>query len=215
MTDDTAGHVDPEDIDVETCLAQLRDPAVLLADALHRIHRADAAQAEIDGLGVPITDADCDKGIALHDRQSHLMRTGEALAYIAKAAADMAHQERQATLRAIDDGLDQLDADMESRTVPPGDLTHDYKPQAVTGVRFTAELKGARLGIVAGRDWLYVSGYGYLDISHADQADRREGMRYELSGRVVSATPEYALCITDGGTSVILPRALITESADE
>lgn len=209
MTDTTGNpNIDPEGIDVETCLAQLRDPAILLAEALYRVHRADAAQAAADALGVPVTDADIDGGIALHDQREHLTRTADTLAYIAKAAADMAAQERQRVMTSIDDFLDDPEA---MRAAP----AHEYEPQAVNGVRFTVALtEGYRyLGVVAGREWVYLTGYGFADVTDFEQPTPEPG--FTVSGRVVSATPDHVLCVTDGGTSVTLPRALIVESADE
>ena len=160
MTDNP--NVDPEGIDVETCLAQLRD---------------------------------------------HLNETAATLAYIAKAAADIAAQDRPIPL----DDLDAAGTGL--RTTPPGDLIREYVPQAVNGVRFTADLVGHYSGIVGGRTWLHMGGYGFLDITDSTAPGNRNG--YWLTGRVVSATPDHALCITDGGRSVTLPRALITEGPDE
>lgn len=211
MTDTTGNpNVDPEGIDVETCLAQLRDPAVLLAEALYRVHRADAAQAAADALGVPVTDADIDRGIALHDQREHLTRTADTLAYVAKAAADMAHQERQGQVVFTAERLDAED-------LQPGPA-HEYSPQPVAGVRFAVNLtEGYRyLGVVAGREWVHLAGYGFVDVSDFEQVTVDQvGLTLTASGRVVSATPDHALCITDGGTPVALPRALIRESADE
>lgn len=197
MTDDTP-NVDPEGVDVETCLAQLRDPAVILAEALHRVHRADVLSEHM----------------TFNLQRDHLTETAATLAYIAKAAADMAHQERMTGGVFTAEQFDRLeDADMEDRTVPPGDLTRAYEPQAVNGVRFTADLQGQYMGVVGDRAWLYVAGHGFIDITDSTAPSDREGFFY--TGRIVSATPDHILGVTDYGKSVTLPRALIVESADE
>jgi hypothetical protein len=209
VTDTTHPDVNPEGIDVETCLQQLRDPAVILAEALYRVHQADAAQATIDALPMWLSAEAQTNADRLLGRQAHLADTADTLAYIAKAAADMAHQERQGQVVFTAEQL-------ESEDLQSGPA-HEYSPQPVVGVRFTATLTGYRyLGPVGGREWVYQPGYGFLDVSDSEQVSVDvHGLMYTMSGRVVSATPDHVLCITDGGTSVTLPRALIVESADE
>ncbi len=204
-------NVDPEGVDVETCLQQLRDPAVILAEALYRVHRADAAQAEIEALSVPICDADVSAGQAVIARHEHLTRTADALAYIAKSAADMAAQGRQAQPMTDADA-----ADMDLRAVPPNDLTREYEPQAVNGVRFDAKFTGYYMGAAGGNLWAFVAGF-FVAVGAFTEGCPAVGDRHSFrtSGRVVSITPNQALCITDGGVAITLPRVLIVESADE
>jgi hypothetical protein len=212
MTDIKIEHTDgDEGVDVETCLQQLRDPAVLLAEALYRVHQADAAQAHLDQLGTYLTDAQQAEAERLVARQDHHTRTADSLAYIAKTATDMAAQERQAHAQVFTaEQFDRLDAESGP--------AREYEPQAVNGVRFTAEISGRWLGYVGGRDWIYVFGYGYVDVSMATGVtvpNTDNAVTAVFAGVVKSATPDDALCVTDGGVAVVLPRGLVTESPDE
>jgi hypothetical protein len=95
-----------------------------------------------------------------------------------------------------------------------------YTPQAVQGVRFTATLSdpedGAYVGWVAGRRWLYVDCYGFVDISEASETVDDSGMsHYTLAGRIVSQTPGYMLGITDGGVGVTVPRKVVQETPED
>lgn len=186
--------------DVETLMEQLRDPAVLLANALGRIHEADAAQAEIDGMG---------GGAAM--RRDHFAETAAALTTIARVAAELADRERAAHHGGIVDARDEEYQAMLARV-----RGAEMVPRAVNGVKFAADLTGHHVGVVAGREWLHVPGRGFIDVTHA-QADGGtvDGARFQLTGRVVSATPDHILGITDGGTSVTLPWTLVVESPDE
>jgi hypothetical protein len=199
MTDPTT--TDP---DVEAAFTQLRDPGTLLAEALVRVRRADEH----------MRDAPSDT-THLVDRARHEIDASAALSTIVDTVIRLAADERAITMRAVDEFLD----DPEDRTVPPRDLVREavYQPLALNGVRFTADLRGHYMGIVAGLAWLHVSGHGFIDITDARQYDGPPGgPGFMLRGRVVSATPDHVLCIPDGsGTSVTLPRALIVESPDE
>ncbi len=188
-----------ESPDVETLMQQLRDPVTLLANALGRIHEADA-----------LTGA----GAFLHngDRAVYLCSTADTLAYIANAAADLAEAEQR---RAPAEPIRFDEADMQDPAWSAIKAAVNA-PLPISGVRFTADLRGFTMGTVAGREWLYAHGHGFIDISEAEEMYGPEGTApYQITGRVVSATPDHALCITDGGASVTLPRALIVESPDE
>lgn len=183
--------------DAETLMEQLRDPATLLANALRRIHEADALVGDPD---------ECDPG-DLDFMAVYKIGSAFVLGHIAKAASDLAEVEQRHTLQVVGNSLDAED-------FRPGPA-HEYEPQAVSGVRFTADLTGHYVGLVNGQEWLHVPGVGFLVITAAEECTDGRRVSYRMTGRVVSATTDHVLCITDGGTSVTLPRALIMESPDE
>lgn len=185
---------------VEEVAEQLRDPAAILANALHRIHEADALIGGVD---------DMDTG----DLALYKVATGFVLDRIARTASALAEAEQRHTLRAIDGFLD--DPEGQQAYPAPAD---GYEPRPTNGVRFTATLAGAYLGSVGGRDWLHLAGHGFVDVTGASSTriqPESKWLEVALSGRVVSATPDEALCVTDGGIGTCLPRALIVESPDE
>lgn len=190
----------PATPDVETLMEQLRDPATLLANALGRIHEADALIGDSDDMEP-------------FDLAFYKVVTGFVLDRIARTASDLAEAERRHTMTAVDDFLDSPGA-RQAAEFPFRQA--DVVPRAVNGVQFTADLTGHHVGLVAGREWLHVPGRGFIDVTHA-QADGGtvDGARFQLTGRVVSATPDHVLGITPGGFTVTLPRALVTESPDE
>ena len=221
MTDSTTRAAHPtssvelgwDDMDAKTTFAEVReqlaDPAAILANALLRVHQADEAQAQVEAL---MREAEATGGIGhpsaarLMERREYLVDVAHALGRIAGTAVVLNDRAEVAeTMRAIDDGLDELDRQ---------GVAVD-EPQEVRGVRFAATLTGHYLGVVGGgREWLYVEGAGYVDISDAEERGARPAL-YCLTGRVVSATATHALLITDGGMSMTLPRHLIHESPDE
>jgi hypothetical protein len=175
---------------VEVLMSQLRDPVTLLANALSRVHQADTMVADLPGV----------------DQALYQVAAGQVLARIAKAAADLAEQEQRRTLETIDDSLD---------TPAPADA---YEPKAVPGVRFTATVTGTYLGRIGDSLWLHVPTVGFMSVSGGvaiEFAAVGSVIDVGFSGRVVSATPDHILGVTDGGTGVTLPRALIVEGADE
>lgn len=218
MTDIKIEYTDgDEGIDVETCLAQLAEPAVILAEALYRVHQADAAQATIDALPPWLSAEAQTNADRLLGRQAHLADTADTLSYIAKTAADMAAQDRSRVMTAVDDFLDDPEGQAASVETLRPYTPEEIKPQAVTGIRFTAELQGGYhyLGVVANHEWVFYPAYGFIDIVDFAQVGASPGDGFTVSGRVVSATPDHILGITDGGSAITLPRALVDESADE
>ena len=112
-------------------------------------------------------------------------------------------------------------ADPEAAGPEPSPLA--YVPQPVTGRRFTVDIEGRYLGMVGGRDWLFHPAAGYVDVTGgyttlgraAQPADDGAVLAsVTLQGRIVSATPDHILGITDGGVGVTLRRALVTEVED-
>lgn len=194
---------------LEAACTDLRTPYLILAEALTAVREMQALDAEItesptDGFDQPREDS--------HRR---LMEQAFQLAHIAKVAGQLATAGRTVH-QLTDDDLDE--ADMEDRTVPPGDLARGYEPQASSGSRFTADITCRYLGRVADGLWAYAPSVGFLCVSGAVSIEAvAVGVTFDVqfAGRVVSATPDHVLCVTDGGTSVTLPRVLIVESADE
>jgi hypothetical protein len=188
----------PTTPDVETLLAQLRDPATLLANALGRVHEADAL------IGAPDDMEPAD--LALYK-----VATAFVLDRIARTASGLVEAEQRMMPTPLDFGA--LDAESLRPTPANG-----YAPQAVNGVRFTATVTGVYMGRVGDALWLHAPGVGFVCVSGGaaiEFAAVGAVIDVGFSGRVVSATPDHVLCITDGGTGITLPRALITESADE
>jgi hypothetical protein len=207
---------------------QLRDPHAILSNALLRIHQADDVQAEMDAVTgdeydeVPGAGAFGQAYARLSDRQQFLTNSAEALTEIARLAAHLADRERAA--HSLDDFYaddlteeDEADgADIFTEAVP---APIRYAPQPVTNTRFKADINpgsvGTYVGSVGGAEWLYVHGHGFFDIMHADESSQGEVNLYTLEGRIVSATPDHILGITDGGMGVTLPRALVSESPED
>ncbi len=195
MTEPTTTDTGPEIPDVETCLAQLRDPAVLLAEAVRRIHVAD---------------------IHMPDRADQLeqalyqLKAAEALARIVSAAAHDANVGRHENV---------VDAEDDEPGLQVWDSTDD-RPVPVQGVRFTAHLEGQVLGVVGNVPWLWVPGVGFLAGHGGLFAGGHHGSDegtylLTLGGRVVSRAGQQALCITDGGIPVALPHDVLTLSSED
>jgi hypothetical protein len=192
--------------DAETLMEQLRDPATILANALDRIHRADAVQADLKEI-----HPQASRYAELVAYRDHLSATADTLSFIAKTASELATAEADAQQGRLITSIDGFLDDPEGQQAYPAPAG-EYEPQPTNGVRFTATVVGAYMGRVAGREWSYIPGHGFIDVTDGGElADRG----FELKGRVVSATPDHVLCVTDGGVSVALPRALIVESPDE
>ncbi len=182
----------------EQVQGQLRDPHAILANALYRVHQADAVLSTIDA------------GQVDYDRYEHaalIGDTGRILTGIAEVAAKLL------------DGTytqDVTDEEQAARRAADGPKLAAVKPQPVMGMRFFAELRGHDMGTLCGTRWLHVPGHGYIDISGTEEMTRGGGDDwFEFHGRVVSATPDHILGVTDHGISIALPRALVTETPDE
>lgn len=189
---------------VDHALTQLREPRHLLAEALDRVRRADQVHAAADRLLPPLTDqghTEAERHLLYVD---HLTRTAEVITLIARSAADMAVQERQATLHAVDDFLDEHD------TAPaPRD-----EPEAVQ-LRFTADIVGMPVGRVSGRAWVWLPGYGFIDVTDGSEFDVEGNPGYTLTGRVVSLTADHAMVVLPSGMPACLSRELLTLEPDE
>lgn len=189
-------------------VADLRKPEEILAQALILTRVAEALgrdlAADPDG-----DDFESPRG----GQHRRLLDEASVLTRIAKVANNIADSERQATMRAIDDGLDQLDQ------VDGSVRTDEYAPKPVNGVRFTAEVRGQFLGRVGGAEWMWGEQFGYLDVTHAvavgAHADHRGEVSAVFSGVVKSTAGGMILGVTDQGSGVILPRYAVTESPDE
>ncbi len=200
---------------VAQALIELRHPARLLAEALAATRAAQITGREIDTS--PVEDDESGERPNAHfdrlDRHRRLLDESLNLINIAKAAAELRAG------RPLDDAeFDGDEPDTELRTVPPFDLIRREDPRPVNGVRFTATIEGRYLGSVGGREWLWHSLGGFLDVSSAFSVsvpDADNLSNVTLSGHVRSIAGEQALCVTDGGDSVILPWAMLKTSPDE
>jgi len=184
-------------------LDQLAAPHEILANALTRIHQADA---------VILNEAA--QGIDAEDRAIYSLGSAFVLVHIARAAQQLISHELAAN-PATAVQPDSIDTD--EPTLPA------FRPQPVRS-QFTASLSGDYLGMVGGREWLHVPGHGYFDITgwlvtqavdRVDRDDPETPDLYETRGRIVSATPDHVLVIDDGGNAHALPRALILEWPDD
>lgn len=186
---------------------QLDDPRAILANALLRVHQADEVQAERDNAPYASGRAD--------ERHEHLIDSALVLVRIAREAAVLNREQR---LDADLDnwmGDDQHGDDLDDEAADERPVGH-HQPLPTNGLRFVADLRGWWVGPVGGREWYHVPGCGFIDITNAEKISGPEGTPpYRLTGRVVSATPDHILGITDGGVPVALPRSLVTETADE
>lgn len=187
------------------------DPAALLAEALLCIRQADEVDRELEKRA----DADPDNylgggTVRLAERRNHLIETAHALARVAEVA-EVVRTMGLTTVAVVD----QATPDGGSDEAPVGQYDRPepavYVPQPTDGLRFEAVIGDGgdggdfHMGVVAGREWLYVQGDGYVDISHAEQVGSGVDIGYRLVGRVVSMTPTHLLGITDGGQSVAMP----------
>lgn len=183
-----------------TVLDQLADPAGILANALMRIHQADAVILAPQGI---------EPAIELEDQAIYRVASAFVLRGIAEAAMALQGAELHLHPRIpVDPDAGQQDAPRVS------------EPQA-TRLRFTVDLVGHDLGTAV---WVpelqqFVSKLGWQEAGTA--ASDREGVNagadivLRATGRIVSATPDHALCITDGGFTLCLPRRILVQSADE
>lgn len=185
---------DPHD----EALAQLREPTTLLAEALTALRDVQAIGRTIELAEGWVADP--------KDRRDRLTDEALLLIEIAKAASEIAAQERQAMAHAIDAGLDELDALTRG---DPG------RPKAINGVRFVAELRGVYLGAAGHVNWLHVPHFGYLDVTATDARTDESGTVYTMRGTVKSTTAHEIIGVTDGGYAVTLPIELVTLGPDE
>lgn len=187
----------PTDLDEEEAIAALRNPAGLLVDALMRVSQGDMLMLE--AAADPVVDA--------LEQAMYRVESAKAVVDIATAAAQMADAYAYAYR---DESADEPEVAVDD--------SHARGPEPVQGVRFTATLTGRKLGIVGNAPWLWVPGVGFLaghsGLFTGGDEDGEGGCLVTLAGRVVSSTPEQALCVTDGGRSVALPHSAI-DSQDE
>jgi hypothetical protein len=199
--------------------AQLDDPRTILANALHRVHRADAIRATLDGMDeadwedmarADAIRATLDGMAPTRAQLQHQLDTAQLLTLIADTARYLNGEQATTVAAAPDD--DQY---------APGPAGGDFQPQPVNGMRFEALLGGGidtaslNMGIVGNREWMFMPYAGYIDITDADELPGTAWPSHRLAGRIVSVTPEHILGVTDGGTGVTLPRALIREFPDD
>ena len=189
---------------------QLTDPRAILANALLRIHQADEVQARRHAAPYASGKAD--------EEHEHLVDTALVLVRVAREAAALNRDERLNADLDRWDSDDQHGADEADGPVSLDDLAWkpEHEPKTTNGRNFTADLSGLHMGRVGGREWLHVPGLGFVDITDAEEnGGLSGGLFYRLSGRMVSATPDHMLGLTDGGVPVALPRAVVTETVDE
>lgn len=196
------------------------DPAALLAEALLRIRQADEADEARRRHVLDSTDPYANSAIIedMNERHAHLVETAHVLTRIAGEVRRAAQAELTtfplATLEQTTPGEEP--AGQYDRPEPTV-----YLPRPVNGVRFEAVIGGGpheiNMGLVAGREWLYMQGRGFVDITDADQfaVTAEEVPSYRFRGRVVSMTPDHMLGITDGGASVALPMADVRHFPDD
>lgn len=199
-TDGTRTEVEQEAFNA--ILDQLADPATLLANALMRIRKADAVFL------VPLEDNTEDPDLV---EIQALYRLGSAFVLRGIAEAAMALQEAPPHLQPrIPVNLDDYAA---------RDAAQAYEPQA-TRLRFTVRLVGrdtsTAVWVPEIQQFVPKLGFRETDLTVTDQ-DKSASVNIAIraSGRIVSATPDHALCITDGGHTLTLPRRVLVESPDE
>jgi hypothetical protein len=194
-----------------SALDELEDPRGLLANALRRIGQADEVEADLFEVAHPATSQ-----IRQERRLQHLVDTANVLATIA-AEAEILNAARPLTTD---------DEDFEASTGPVPALddgglppvgSYTEPPRPTDGVRFTARLEGMDLGSVGGQMWLWAPGVGFVNVNGLPRvAAVNVGLHaILLSGRVVSSTPEQALCVTDQGIAVALPHGILHISPDD
>lgn len=190
-------------------------PRYLLASALVTLRAAQMLGREIDTN--PAQDGGEGFGAQFdrHDRHRRLLDEAFQLTQVAKAAHEM--QQAELTLHPLTDGSFD-EPDTELRTVPPADLIRGEAPRALNGVRFEATVVGQYLGRVGGRHWVWTRAHGFLDVTHAHAVgvpDADNVAAASFTGSIKSVTGDQALCVTDAGDGVVLPRALMREFPDE
>ncbi len=212
--DQPAGSTTPAGPTLDEIAGRLDNPRDMLADALLRVHRADAMHATSDGWR---RENGLD-GMADDDSRTYQLEAAGVLARI----AEVAHAIQPVAI--TDSPAIELQAPLSENwpDLPDGmaPAARPIVPQAVRGVRCTATLAGLYVvGQVGGREWLHVPGHGFIDVTGFDEtnADNETSGHngFRLAGRLVSATPDHALIIDDGGVGHTLPRALIVEVPDD
>lgn len=195
------------DVAFEEANALLDSPRDILALALARIQRADDFVLDPAGqFSTTDDDSEDDQFASAVIQNAYRLLSAYALAQVAKAAHDMQAQTRF----YADDTVSVTDVQQGSQfsdgTRPP------VRPQPTRGIRYRALLTGdLYMGFVGDRRWLFDETYGFLDITNSEDVHTQSGLAYELHGRMVSATPDHALLVDDGGHGHTLPRALLTE----
>lgn len=187
------------DHDEASAIEALRDPRGLLVDALVRIRQADTFMFELTG----------SPAVAEIEQAMYRVESAKAVTAIATAAANFVAGD----VNVVVDGPDGAGFEAPAR------VAHTQPPMAVEGVRFDAILVGRKLGLVGNVPWLWVRRVGFIgghDGLFAGGHLNDDGdYVVPLSGRIVSSTPEQALCVTDGGMPVALPHDMIVPMSEE
>lgn len=202
MTTTTTTTAERDD-DEAWAVQYLREPRDLLVDALLRIRQADTIMLE-DGGGT----------VDALEQSLYRVESAKAVAAISTAAADLAERERNNYELTMYTGEDGPETDVE----PAASTMHTEGPVPIQGVRFTAHLVGRKLGVIGNQPWLWMRGVGFLngaDGLFTGCWTDDDGTHLQLHGRVVSSTPEQALCVTDGGVAVALPHSAIEPVNEE
>lgn len=191
--------------DVRALAAErIRDPRTLLAAGLVRLLEADRLHQRL------FADECVGREEMVSEEIVSAVEIAGAYATLAEGALSVQREEREASrTAAVADVSDQFAADL---AVAP---EREYAPQPVQGVRFRMDLHPARgqyMGMIGGSEWFHLPGHGFINISTAEQSGPDNA--HELTGRIVSATPDHIIGITDGGVGVTLPRALVIETED-
>jgi len=212
-TPTAGGYVDPDNATTGIAeqemfngiLDQLADPAGILANALLRVRQADAMLAPPTG----------ERDLSVEEMEDRaLYQVGSAFVLRGIAEAAMALQAAELHLHP------RIPVDLDEARNIVQEAAQAYTPQPAR-LRFTVRLVGHDLGNAV---WVpelqqFVSKFGWWEASTA--ADDREGVNagadvvLQATGRIVSATPDHALCVTDGGHTLGLPRRVLVESPDE
>lgn len=180
-------------------------PRPLLDLAVARVLQADSMQNEIDEGAASMIPTAFE---TLSIRQESALSVAATLAAVADALVRARADERAANPVVHADLGDEEDADDEPEGLP------DDGPHALA-CRFTATVAG-RSFVCGHRDMTFVRGVGWFDMSEETMTGGSHLEReYRLSGRAVSMYRDQVLTVTDGGTALALPAALVTLEADE
>lgn len=211
-TPTAGGYIDPDDATTEVAehemfndiLDQLADPAGILANALMRVHQVDA---------VMLAPSDSEPDAEDLETQT-LYRLGSAFVLRGIAEAAMALQAAEPHLHP------RITVDLDEARNIVREAAQAYTPQPAR-LRFTANLVGHNLGTAV---WVpelqqFVPKLGWsvagTAVNDREGANAGADVVLRATGRIVSATPDHALCVTDGGHTLGLPRRVLTESPDE
>jgi hypothetical protein len=182
---------------------RVNDPGAIITAGLTRLIEADMLHGLLHGQPYS-TYTQTTRG-QLSDQMVAAVELAATFAVVADTVVTMQREQREA---------DRVAAVVEAADpVEPGP---EYVPQPVQGVRFRADLHPARgqyMGMIGGNEWFHLPGRGFIDISTAEESGSDNA--YELTGRIVSATPDHILGITDGGVGVTLPRDMVIWTVDE